>query len=174
MAHPARTRALGYLGGVGVGDWRSPSQREQARRMTPRQRERLADLQTRPDRSTAEEVEFRALSWFTDFADPGDGWRWATEDARVDLPINWTANRALMADTRRWSDADVLAKAGRLTMPCWFVHGDRDPRPTGTVADLAAAIPRSELHVIAGAGHQPWRERPDDLQTLLRRLISVG
>ena len=172
VAHPGRTHALVYLGGTGVGDWRGACRDEQQRRMTSRQRERLARLEERTDRSPDEETEFRALCWFTDFADPDDGWRWALEDARVDLPINWAVNRALMADSRRSTDAEVLAAARRLDMPCWFVHGDRDPRPTRTVAGLAAAVPGGRLHVVAGAGHQPWRERPDDLATVLRGLIG--
>ena len=172
-ANPERTYALGYLGGTGVGDWRSAAREEQMRRMTAHQQQRLAELQQRPDRSPADEVEFRALSWFTDFADPDDGWRWALEDARVDRPINWTANRSLTAETRRWSDADVLARARRLAMPCWFIHGDQDPRPVRTVAALAGAIPAGQLHLIAGAGHQPWRERPGELRTLLHGFIRA-
>ena len=175
VAHPERTRVLAYVSGVGVGDWRGPTERERRRRMTTDQHRRLAELEERTDRTPDEEWEFRALAWFTDFADPVQGWQWAQEDARVGTPINWVANRELMADTRRWSDADVLARAAELTMPCWFLHGDRDPRPAGTVADLAAVIPGAELHVIPGAGHHPWRERPADLQRLLRGLLaSVG
>jgi proline iminopeptidase len=171
-AHRARTLAMGYLDGVGVGDWRSAYRRERVLRMTPGQQERLAELEGRPDRSRAEEVEFRALSWFTDFADRDQGWRAAVADARVGMTINFAANRALMAETGRWRDADVLARAGRLDMPCWFIHGDRDPRTSRTVAGLAAAVPASRLHLIPGAGHQPWRERPGDLQRLLRGLLS--
>jgi proline iminopeptidase len=172
VAHPGRTQVLGYLSGVGVGDWHSASRREQLLRMTEHERGRLADLETRSQRSAAEEVEYRALSWFTDFADRDQGWQWALADARVDTPINVAANRALMAEVRRWPDAEVLARARQLDMPCWFIHGDRDPRPSRTVAALAGAVPTSRFHLIAGAGHQPWRERPADLQELLRALLS--
>jgi proline iminopeptidase len=169
VAHPDRTLALGYVGGVGVGDWRAPARAEQARRMTVDQQRRLEKLADR--RTPDEEAEFRALSWFTDYADPEDGWRAALADAGVDRPINWAANRALAADARRWTDAEVLAQASRLTMPCWFIHGDRDPRPIRTVADLAAAVPGSRMHVIQGAGHKPWHERPREFEQLLRELI---
>jgi proline iminopeptidase len=172
VAHPGRTLALGYLDGVGVGDWRSPYRRERNARMTAQQQQRLADLEGRADRSPAEEVELRTLSWFTDYADPDEGRRWALADARVPMPINFAANRALMAETGRWPDAEVRAQAGRLDMPCWFIHGERDPRSSRPVADLAGAIPAAQLHLIPGAGHQPWRERPDDLQDLLRGLIT--
>jgi proline iminopeptidase len=174
FAHPTRTQAMGYLNGVGVGDWRGPSERERLRRMTARQQRRQIELGERADRSAEEEIEFRALSWFTDFADPGRAWQWALEDAHVDRPIDWAANRALMADTRRWSDADVLGRARQLDMPCCFIHGDRDPRPSRNVADLAEVVPASRFHLIAGAGHKPWRERPDQLRALLEGLLRSG
>lgn len=178
VAHPGRTTALGYLSGTGAGDWRGPAQAESDRRMTPDQRRRRDELADRPGRTRAEETEFRALHWFPDHGDRAHAWQWATEDASVDLPINWRANRALTAESRRRTDAGRLpetgrlADAGRLGMPCWFIHGDQDPRPTSTVAALAAAIPGSELHVIAGAGHHPWRERPDELRDLLRAFAT--
>ena len=173
-ARPERTRALGYLAGVGVGDWRSQDHRERARRTTAAQRRRLAELEGRRDRSPAEEVEFRALSWFPDHADRERAWTWALADARVDLPINWAAHRDLSAEVRGWSDADVLARVRRLRMPCWFLHGEGDPRPAGSVADLAAEPPAARLHVIPGAGHHPWRERPDELRRLLRGLVAAA
>jgi proline iminopeptidase len=207
VAHPARTSALGYLSGAGIGDWRGPAKAEAARRMTPRQQRRLAELEVRPDRTRDEETEFRALCWFTDHADRDHAWEWALEFARADRPINWVANRALMAETRRRSEADLLAelkaperdapepnaaepkaplaetasgetarggnaRAGRLDMPCWFIHGEQDPRPAHTVAALAAAIPGARLHLIEGAGHHPWRERPGELRALLRALAT--
>jgi proline iminopeptidase len=174
VAHPGRTAALGYLAGVGVGDWRRAYRTERLRRMTADQQERLAALRARPDRSPAEEVEFRALSWFTDFADPVLGWKLALADAQEDKAINFEANQMLNAETEQWSVADMLAQARRLPMPCWFVHGHGDPRPSSTVADLADEIPGAQMHVMAGAGHNLWRERPTELQDLLRRLIRAS
>ncbi|WP_433306915.1 alpha/beta fold hydrolase [Actinoplanes sp. CA-030573] len=174
VRHPGRTAALGYLSGVGVGDWRGPHRAERARRLTAAQRDRLAALEERSERTAEEEIEFRALHWVTDFADPGRAWQWALQDAGSGHPINWAAHRALMADAGRWSDADVRARAAALDMPCWFLHGDRDTRPAGTVAELAAVVPGARVHLIAGGGHQPWRERPGDVRRLLRGLLAAA
>lgn len=165
--HPDRTRALVYLSGVGIGDWRGPCRAETDRRTTAAQRERLAALEGSA-RSTREEVEFRTLAWFTDHADPVDGLRWAREDAEGGQPINWAANRALTAE----ADSRPAPGVAALTMPCWFVHGERDPRPAHTVAALAAAVPGARFEVIPGAGHHPWRERPARLRDLLAEVLA--
>jgi proline iminopeptidase len=174
VAHPDRTAALGYVGGVGVGAWRDQYRQERRRRMTDEQWARLELLDGRVSRSRAEEVEFRALSWFTDFADPAVGWGWALADAEVDLTINVEANRLLGAEADTWPDSAVLAKANGLRMPCWFVHGGCDPRSSGPVAALAAAVPHARFDIIPAAGHQPWRERPVVVADLLRRLLTVS
>jgi proline iminopeptidase len=174
VAHPDRTAALGYVGGVGVGAWREQYRQERRRRMTDDQWARLQLLDGHVSRSRPEEVEFRTLSWFTDFADPNAGWGWALADAEVDLPINFEANRLLVAETDTWSDSTVLAEASRLRMPCWFIHGGSDPRPSGPVASLAAAVPHARFDIVPDAGHQPWRERPEVIADLLRRLLTVS
>ena len=174
VAHPEQTAALGYLNGVGVGDWRTAYTAERLRRMTTRQQQRLAELEGCAGRTDLEEQEFRALSWFTDHADPARGWELALAKALTELPINVDANRALNAETRRWSAKELLDRARTLRMPCSFVHGTGDPRPSENVANLAGAVPQAELHVIDGAGHQPWCERPDELRGVLGRLISAG
>jgi proline iminopeptidase len=172
FAHPERTIAMGYLNGVGVGDWRGPYRRERARRMTSEQQRQLTELETMRTRSRDQEIQFRALSWFTDHADPVQGWRQALADAGTDSHINFLANRMLVAETDQWSATEILAQAQRLPMPCWFVHGQLDPRPIEPVAALAAMIPRSQTHIIEAAGHQPWHEQPDTLQELLGRLVT--
>jgi proline iminopeptidase len=172
FAHPERTIAMGYLNGVGVGDWRGPYRRERARRMTPQQQQQLTELETTQTRSRHEEIHFRALSWFTDHADPVQGWKQALADAETDSDINFLANRMLVAETDQWSATQILAHAQQLHMPCWFVHGRQDPRPIEPVAVLAGRIPRSQMHIIEAAGHQPWHEQPDTLQALLTQLLT--
>ncbi|MFI5930892.1 alpha/beta fold hydrolase [Actinoplanes sp. NPDC051494] len=163
------TAALIYLSGTGAGDWRTDYHRTRAERMTPEQQGRLAHLESLPARSPADETEYRALSWCTDFADPATAWQHALADAATDLPINYAANRALTAET-----PDLLAQASHLTMPTWFIHGDRDPRPAHTVRTLAAAVPTSRFCLIEGAGHKPWVERPHELGGLLKSIVESG
>lgn len=174
IAHPGRTAAMGYLSGVGVGDWRTPYRAERLRRMTDHQQQRLTELTERPERSLAEEHEYRALSWFTDYADPVQGWELALADAQVDQEINVHANRVLNTEAGRWPASDLLARARALTMPCAFIHGGADPRPAETVGRLAEAVSSASWHVIDGAGHKPWCERPDELRRLLGDLVSAG
>ena len=102
--YPDRVAGVGYLDGVGIGDWRSGDQKVRESRMTPEQAARLEELSERP-RTPGEEIEFRVLAWFPDFADPEHAMEWALEDASVDLPISWTVNRALSNEVSSWPDS---------------------------------------------------------------------
>jgi proline iminopeptidase len=171
-AHPDRVAHLIYVSGVGVGDWRTPNLAEQRRRMTDEQAERLDALENQPDRDADEELEFRALSWFTDHADRERAWAWALEDAAVPWPINFAANRALSADNRTSGDDHLIKLAATLPMPVDFVHGEGDPRPASAVRELADAVPQAEFHLLEGAGHSLWRERPEEFRLLLQGILS--
>jgi proline iminopeptidase len=57
--------------------------------MSPDQQSRLDLLEGSPERTPAQEQEYRALSWFTDHADRTNAWAWALEDAAVPDPINF-------------------------------------------------------------------------------------
>ncbi|WP_427884639.1 alpha/beta fold hydrolase [Kribbella sp. GL6] len=160
---------VGYLDGVGVGDWRTAYHEERARRITPEQDARLEELSGRP-RSQAEEIEFRALSWFTDHADRERAMEWAYASASVDLPINFAANRALGA-VGRVSDDELKARAATIQAPVTFVHGEGDPRPSWAVRDLAEHVPNRMFHLIPDAGHSPWLEQPDLVREVLRGAV---
>lgn len=170
--HPDRVASLVYLSGTGLGDWRSTYRAARARRMTAWQRARLAELEAASRRSTAEEREFRTVAWFTDHADRGRAWEWAGEDAAAPYPINWTANRRLVAETDAWPEEAVRAKCRRITAPVAVIHGAGDPRPATAAATLADALPHGQLYVLRDAGHHPWRERPTALRRILRSALS--
>jgi proline iminopeptidase len=169
-SYPEHAAGVVYLDGVGIGDWRTAYDEEIARRATPAQRDRLEALSA-ADRTAEEETEFRVLAWFTDHADQSMAMTWALESASVELPINFAANRALGADIRSWPDDDVPGLAASLPMHVTYIHGDGDPRPAFAVQDLAAHTPDHTFHLIADAGHSPWRERPEAVREVLRASV---
>lgn len=172
-AHPARTAALGYLSGTGLGDWRTAYRRERRNRLSVRQRARWDELTEYDARSAAEEQEWRTLSWCTEYADPVLGRRLAAADARTPTPINHTANRVLMTETGTWTDTDVAAIARGLRMPCLFVHGAEDIRPVSTVAALAHQTSGAQFEVLPATGHWPWREQPAAFREVLCRFVTA-
>lgn len=169
-SYPDHISHLCYLSGVGVGDWHTAYEQERARRLTDEQRDELASLENR-ERSDAEERRFRALAWVTDHGDTANAARWAMEDAESRRPINYAANRLLTAETRSWTDADVVAKARAIRCPTLVLHGERDPRPASSALELAAEIKSSTSLVVQGAGHHPWREDANAVRAALRALL---
>lgn len=71
-------------------------------------------------------------------------------------------------DTGRW---DVRAEATALTVPTLILAGDPavySMIETETLDALADANPRVEVTVVAGAGHSPHRDRPEQTISALR------
>ena len=161
---PDRAAAVGNQAGLGTGDWRTPYRAERERRQRP-YADRLAHLAA-TDRTRAEEVEWRRLSWAHDYADHGRGFDLAREMAESENLINFRANREV-----RFDDADLVRWAGAVRCPVTFLHGDRDPRPAANVVELAGLVQRSRKRIIAGAGHLPWLERPEETAELLHEVI---
>jgi proline iminopeptidase len=171
-SYPDHVAGVVYFDGVGIGDWRTAYHEEAGRRMTPVQRDRLEAL-SGTDRTADEEIEFRVLSWFTDHADQSMAMTWALEDANVDLPINFAANRALGLEIKSWPDDYVPGLAASLPMRVTYIHGDGDPRPASAVQELAAHTPDHTFHLIADAGHSPWREQPEAVREVLRSVVQA-
>lgn len=166
IAHPERTTAAVYLGGVGAGEgWRGAHQATSAARLGE-DLARWRHLSTK-SRTIAEEREWCLLSWRPDFA-PGPEAEeharalWATRPAGAS--INAAANRGLWAEQL---DQPLLVSAAGLQVPVTMIHGDQDPRPAWANDDLHAALPHAHRAIVAGAGHAPWVERPDEVQRLV-------
>lgn len=71
---------------------------------------------------------------------------------------------------RGWSVVDRLGEIKASTL---VMAGASDfIFPPEAQADLVAGIPNAHLHLIAGAGHDPWVERPDDFFPVLRQFLS--
>jgi 3-oxoadipate enol-lactonase len=129
-----------------------------------------------------------------------DSWRRAARagdpDALFDASVPWNfspefiaANPALLEDARRRChdlDLDALAtlcdafqdvaftpRLGQITAPTCVIVGDRDllkgPAYARTIHD---AIPRSELHVLAGAGHAACWEKPEEFNTVVLGFLA--
>lgn len=172
-AHPARVAAVGYLSGVGIGDWRRPYRAARAAAaglLGPDAAARRQDLARRPDRTWDEEVAYRTLAWATDYADPVAGLTRARAMAETDRPIHGAVNEALMAV----ADADKIGWAAATRCPVFVIHGSADVRPAANALQLAAEIPRPHKRVVQGAGHFPWVERPDEVVDLLAEVVAAG
>lgn len=166
--HPDRAAALIYCGGRGL-DWtmHRPAYRDNvAARLSAAQARRCDELEQRA-RTWDEEVEWRTLCWLPDFADSRRAAELAGADAATRLPLNLDCNRALSAETASLSSSDERAMCARITAPVWLIHGAADPRPLAGVEALADALRAATPRILAGAGHQPWRERPELVRSLL-------
>lgn len=169
---PQDAAGLGYVSGVGIGDWRARFHDNVARRLTISQVRRLAELSDILDRDVAQERELRTLSWFTDYPDPAVGLRHAAEMASSPHAIRWDINATLNAGDDELTDPEALRLARSVLCPSAFVHGRDDPRPWESVADLADTSGVGPITVLDGAGHLPWVERPEAVAGLLLDLLD--
>lgn len=167
-AHPHRVSVLGHLSGVGIGDWHTTFAAERARRGAPFGAG-LAALKAITQRTPEQEVEWRRLTWATDYADVGFGYTASEPMARTPHPINHAANAAI-----RFSDADLIGWAAATTCPVYFIHGTADPRPVANAMSLAERTPVARKRAVSDAGHLPWVEQPDQLRELLVELIRTA
>lgn len=166
--HPQRVTALGYLDGVGVGDWRTPYRAERARRLAP-WAEEIAALET-GERTREEEARWRRLQWAADYADPRAGLDLALPMARSPHPINHAVNRALSV-----SDMDQITWATAVRCPLTLIHGTADPRSVRPVVALGAHARAPRKRVVPDAGHLPWLEQPRAMEEILAELVlSAG
>ncbi len=59
-----------------------------------------------------------------------------------------------------------------LTMPTLLVAGGDDAKFASLADEMAAVIPDATLEIVAGAGHTPHLERPDEVVEIVRRWID--
>lgn len=172
LEHPARTEALVYVSGTGIGQrWNRPYHEEADRRRSPDQRARLDSLGNRP-RRPAEEHEYRMLSWAPDFADRRNALELA---AAMDAPfaINYQANRQLNAEVKGWIETDLIERCRQLATPALLLHGEEDPRPAWAIESLAGALPNACVEVLPRVGHVPWLEAPAATAGWVRSFLSA-
>lgn len=167
-----RVATLSYLSGTGL-EWRGwvrAYKEEQQRRLTPEERQRLDQLAAGHPRSRPEEVEFLRL---LALADAGD-----RDAARIDATalaehaaaagINYDLNHHLNRQIEGLDPTALAARCSALTStPVLIVHGQRDPRPAAALDTLVAALPRVDVAVLEGVGHDVHTEAPARLRRLL-------
>ena len=74
-----------------------------------------------------------------------------------------------------WPDPPVRRRLGEIRVPTLVVVGSEDVPDIRAIADLlASSIPGARLEEIAGAGHLPSLERPDELNRLLLDFLQDG
>jgi 3-oxoadipate enol-lactonase len=72
-----------------------------------------------------------------------------------------------------WPDPSAETRLAELDVPTLVVVGDADrPELRELAAALAADLPDARLETIAGAGHLPSIERPDELNALLLEFLQ--
>lgn len=70
---------------------------------------------------------------------------------------------------------DLRPYASSIVQPTLLLHGDADRvAPLSAAEWLASQIPRSHLHVIAGAGHVPTVTRPRVVAEAINRFFAFG
>lgn len=157
-AQPQRTASLNYLSGLGLGEWRADFQQTVKERHTVADWQRLQLLGAMQQRTDPEEVQFRQLSWQTDYCDPQLGQRLAAQDAAELRPLNYSLHRQIWAECREWEKGNLAKLATSLRVPSHFIHGSEDPRPYRPVERLATLSSNAEFTLLSGVGHMPWRE----------------
>lgn len=175
LEHPESTAALVYISGNGTQEsWRrhgsSEYQATRARRMTAAELRRLDVLEAK-DRSWDEEVEFRRLSWMTDFVDPANSQE-LDAVANTPLAINSEVNRAL-SRAALYPNQQLLEACDQCRVPSLFVHGAEDPRPADGAQLLSQRVAGAEFVLVEGAGHFPWVEQPDQTFHSIRSFLGV-
>lgn len=177
LVNPDTTRALVYISGIApMGWWRRTGSRINrdavARKTPPAAQARLDELQA-ATRSPAEEVEFRRLSWVTDYADVASPPPELDAMASSPLTINYDVNRSLRDSEADFADDEALQEMCRnCSVPTLIIHGSEDPRPDGGARLLAEWLPESSFVSIAGGGHLPWVERPAEVRTAITSFLS--
>jgi pimeloyl-ACP methyl ester carboxylesterase len=66
-------------------------------------------------------------------------------------------------------DVDLFLELGNIRCPTLVLGGELDPiTPVADSQDIAAAIPHAELHIVDGAGHGVFRDKPEEALALIR------
>ena len=101
----------------------------------------------------------------------------ASEEVRAltaDMTVRSYDQQLAVDDVRAvWPGPSAETRLAQLDVPALVVVGDADRAEMQELAaSLAAALPNARLETIAGAGHLPSIERPDELNALLHGFLE--
>ena len=174
LAAPQRVAALVLvdpLGSTGDGGT-SVLGAELVARLLPQARARFTELAGRaPEPGTEAEyvTELIALQWPGYFADPASAPP-LPADFRVEPECNEQTMKSVLPSI---GDGSFAASLRQVHVPVQIVLGDRSPLPADAGRATAAALPRSELTVVPGAGHLPWVEAPGCVSAALAKVSGA-
>jgi proline iminopeptidase len=173
LQHPARTRALLYLSGTGIGrQWKPHYYAERLARLAAAGADkRWEELQSRA-RSLDEERELCLLTWMTDYVDVSIGRADAASMLSGGFVPNYEVNRTLSAEHTARDEQVMIERCRGLDVPTVVIHGAADPRPVSAVQSLVDALPDARLEVLQLAGHLPWVEQDAAFSSILRRFLT--
>jgi pimeloyl-ACP methyl ester carboxylesterase len=97
---------------------------------------------------------------------------------RVRARVESNGQRRAFLSALRWLSIERAFRAGRhhervihQSTPAELIWGERDAiSPTAAAYAMAARLPDARVQVIAGSGHLPQQERPDELRRMLEAL----
>jgi pimeloyl-ACP methyl ester carboxylesterase len=90
--------------------------------------------------------------------------------AHPELPVdNDNAPRLLAA----MGDLDLRGELARIACPALVLYGARDAVMVAGGRMLAAGLPRPEVHVLDGVGHEPFVEAPAEAFAVLRAFLGA-
>lgn len=163
LAHPDRVGRLVYVSGTGVDPdetWKPAFYDTISAR--------VGDVERGDD-----EREWAVSLWTADFVDPATARAHAERMADPWFGVAHECADAIKAEVGRYlEDHDMAARCRTSTVPTLIVDGERDIRPRWAVDSLARALPGARRVTLAGAGHNPWVERPDDFRDAVVRFLS--
>ena len=172
LAHPGRVAGLIQLAGPFLFPWREADRAAQRVRRSGQQQARLGELDAIAVRTDAEEIEYLALSWFTDHADRAGAWDWALAAARTLRPVNYVMNIQLNAARKAGPLESRVDELRELLPPgAVIIGGAGDTRPAAALRRLGARL-NCEVIIIPDAGHHPWLDAPGMFTAALRAAVK--
>ncbi|MET8364439.1 alpha/beta hydrolase [Micromonospora sp. NPDC005194] len=174
LEHPDRVNGLIYVSGTGIDPDRGwhPHYEQNLRLRLGKHRDRWETLGAHA-RTPAEDHERAILQWSADFANPGTALQHAEHMATPWLGINYDCNAAINAEVKQeLGNNDLARRCRELELPVLIVDGTEDIRPRWAVDSLHQALPNAQRVSLAGAGHLPWVENPDEFRRAVSRFLA--